>query len=118
MSHSSSNGSGRIGVIVLCCGLKRVFTQGFKEGGMPRIDSRIVVLVLLAIIGVPHSGLAGMRQCARHALNREEASAAEAAARAALPHSVHLFIAGACWNPDTAATLIESRRSTQRDGVK
>jgi hypothetical protein len=65
--------------------LKRVFTQGFKEGGMPRIDSRIVMLVLLAIIGVPDSGVAGVRQCASHALNREDAAAAEAAARADLP---------------------------------
>ena len=85
---------------------------------MPRIDSRILMLVLLAIIGVPDSGVAGMRQCASHALNREDAAAAEAAARAGLPRSVRPFIAGACWNPGSATAFIETRKSTQGDGVK
>jgi hypothetical protein len=91
---------------------------GVKEDGMLRVDSRIVMLVLLAIIGVPDSGVAGVRKCASHALNREDAAAAGAAARAGLPRSVRPFIAGACWNPDNATASIETRKSTQRNGVK
>src|ERR1700733_8926700 len=85
--------------------LKRVFTQGFKESGMPRVDSRILMLVLLAIIGVPDSGVAGMRQCASHALNREDAAAAEAAARAGPP------ALSAPLSPELVGTRAAPRRS-------
>jgi len=85
---------------------------------MPRINLRIVMLTLLAIIGVTNSGVAGVRKCASHALNRADASAAEAAARAGLPRSVRPFIAAACWNPNTATTSIETRKSTRADGVE
>ena len=70
-----------------------------KGLGIPMGTVVSVVLLLAALVGVPGRASAAALKCVSHSLNREDASKAEAVARAALPRSARPFVSGACWNP-------------------
>src|ERR1700685_4195479 len=76
------------------------------------------ILLLAGLVGVPGKASAAALKCASHSLNREDASKAEAVARAALPGSARPFVSGACWNPRNSYAWIETRTSKMAEGVK
>jgi hypothetical protein len=78
----------------------------------------VIALLLWAILGVPGMAAATEPKCASHSLNRDDQSQAMAVARAALPHSVGLFISAMCWNPQDAYAWMQTRRSMTAQGVE
>ena len=74
--------------------------------------------VFAAMTVQPILAAAAPEICAAYSLSRNEMARALAAARPALPASLHVQVMDACWNPDHALADLETSRVLTTQGVQ